>query len=106
MYADFDFYRYEYKGNRIKDEDTFEFYGRKASAYINKISFGRINEADENVKNAVCSVVDRLALYGKRQGISAEENDGYRVTYEKEDTSQLFKAAALFLPVRLLYRGV
>ena len=106
MYADFDFYTDEYKGTRIKDEDTFEFYVKKASAYTDKITFGRINEADESIKNAVCNVADHLALYDNRQGVSSEENDGYSITYAKEDTSSLFKAAALFLPVRLLYRGV
>ena len=106
MYADFDFYRYEYKGNRVKDEDAFELYEKKASAYIDKITFGRIEEADEKIKNAVCSVIEYMALNDRRYGISAEENDGYRVTYSKSDTSELFKAASLFLPIRLLYRGV
>ncbi len=106
MYADFDFYKNEYKGSRVKDEDSFELYEKKASAYIDKITFGNITQADGEIKNAVCSVVEHMALCDARYGISAEENDGYRVTYEREDSSGLFRAAALFLPARLLYRGV
>ena len=106
MYADFNFYTDEYRGTRIKDEDTFEYYSKQASAYIDKITFGRIVTPCEGVKNAVCSVADHMALYGKREGILSEENDGFRVTYSKEDTSTLFKSAVMFLPMRLLYRGV
>ena len=106
MYADFDFYTDEYKGARIKDEDTFEFYSKKASAYIDKITFGRIEKADENIKTAVCNVADYMAEKEAIYGIASEENDGFRITYKDDDSSALFKTAALFLPVRLLYRGV
>ncbi len=106
MYADFDFYRYYYKGKKVKDEDTFDLFSKKASAYIDKITFQRIKEVDENIKYATCNVVDLMVHFSERQGILSEENDGYRVTYSKEENTDLFNAAALFLPIRLLYKGV
>ena len=43
----------------------------------------------------------------RRYGISAESNDGYSISYIKNNGSEnLYAAAKVFLPPELLYKGV
>lgn len=105
-YIDFDWYRDVYQGAEV-DKESFYNLALKATKYIDKITFGRADEADENVKYAVCAVMEEMQKDLNRNGIAAESNDGYSISYIKNNgTENLFKTAKLFLPPELLYRGV
>ena len=105
-YIDFDWYRDVYQGAEVEEENFYNL-ALKATKYIDKITFGRADEADENVKFAVCATIDEMYSAENRKGIAAETNDGYSISYIKNNGMEnLYNAAKLFLPPELLYRGV
>ena len=114
-YADYTYYTEVYGG--AMPETDFDRLARRASAYLDGVTFGRIQaEMPEviltKVKDACCAVADAYALNEKGGGIAAEENDGVRVSYvagvskAKTDNERLCEAALLYLGnTGLLYRG-
>lgn len=101
--TDFSFYKDCYLGTKITDESEFLSYEKKASFYIDKITFGNASDYGDEVKMAVCAVCDKLS---ESMGVVSENNDGYSVTYKDVTEGDLFKAAVIFLPEELLYRGI
>ena len=93
-YADYNWYKEVYKGFETGEEE-FSSLALKASKYLDKITFGRIDDADENVKLAMCAVVDAMH---KTERVS-------HIAYKNTGES-LYKTAGMFLPPELLYRGV
>ena len=105
-YIDFDWYNEFYQSGEVPEEKFYNL-ALKATKYIDKITFGRADEADEKVKYAVCATMDEMYKAESRCGIAAESNDGYSISYNNNnDTENLYKTAILFLPEELLYRGV
>ena len=105
MKVDFEFYTDCYLGSLINDAEEFCALELKAEYFIDHITFGNINEYGEEVKMAVCAVCDKLK--NDRSGILSENNDGYSVTYEGSDLySEVVKAALIYLPEELTYRGI
>lgn len=113
--VDYDFYLQVYKGKMTQED--FERLSVKASAYLDYVTFGRINDAlpdsvQQKVKLALCEVVDTYLLNEQGGGIASESNDGISVTYvsssnAKTDTQRLYSAVSLYLGgTGLLYRGV
>ena len=110
-YADFVYYRSDFGGKTISSETDFDSVIGKASAYIDRITFGRAKEKSdsEDVKKAACAVAEVMYRNESRYGISSENNDGYSVTYLNNSTKELRdqkRAAYLFLSDDLIYRGV
>lgn len=109
-YADYEYYRLTYHGSL--PEETFTRLARRASAYLDRVSFGRIREATEAVKDACCAVVEAMELNERGGGIASETNDGVSVSYvagisnAKSEDRRLYDAAFLYLGgTGLLYRG-
>ena len=106
-YADFDFYTNEY-GGTVVTADNFKSLSIKASAIIDRITFGRAT-GTENVKMAVCAAVDALFAPGEGGRIQSENNDGYSVTYQTRTDAEISQsaicAARIFLPGCLTNRG-
>lgn len=98
-------------------ESDFNRLSVKASAYMDRVTFGRLaEETDETVLNsaglAFCAVVDAMKQ-NEEGGIKSESNDGVSVTYvensgsAKTDGRRLREAVDLFLGgTGLLYRGI
>lgn len=98
-YADYDFYRGKYCGC-FWDEDFYEQI-EKASAYVQRITFGRSDRPDleadtqEAVKLAACAVCDVRIIMKKKMDenggkeITSENNDGYSVSYTVEQQGEL-----------------
>ena len=109
MYVDFEYYQNDFHGRTITDSVVFESIEIKAAAYINKITYSRINKQNltDEVKNAVCAVCEIWAEFEGHDGIRSENNDGYSVTYEDNDVryAKMRAAAMLYLPYRLIYSG-
>ena len=105
-YADYTWYKDVYKGCEAGEEE-FSSLAPKASAYLDRITFGRIDDADENVMFAMCAVVDEMHRCKNTSHIAKETNDGYSISYKGVDEKEkLYDAAKLFLPPEFLYKGV
>lgn len=105
-YADYNWYKEVYKGFEI-GEEQFNSVALAASKYLDRITFGKIDEADASVKLAMCAVADKMTALSNSSNIASESNDGYSISYKNvSEEKVLYKAACLFLPQELLYRGV
>lgn len=123
IYADYDFYVSEYRGEI--SQDAFDGVIVKACAHVRRITFGRADQHvdDENVKLAVCAACDAIASFDARRklhngaNIVSENTDGYSVSYANEQASgettegvisrKVYHAAEVFLlPTGLLNWGV
>lgn len=114
IYADFEYYRDVFHGTKIKEQAEFEGLAVKATADLDRLTFGRINpEApiSEAVKNAMCAVAEtRKAHASGEAGIASATIGRKSVTYANADKQTLehdsAKAAYPFLiNTGLLYRG-
>ena len=105
--TEYDYYSNVYRGNVIPPEDFGKF-ERKARSYVDNLIFGRNTaEHQESVKLAVCNVAELLWLEESRAGISAENSDGYSVSYGRTDMEKsIADAAAVYLvDSGLMYAG-
>ncbi len=120
-YAEFEFYISRYD-SLIDNPAQFNALAEKASRYIDRITFGRLKnmtEAPEEVKLAVCALVDEMYKADNEKAatppdIKSENTDGYSVTYatEAEQSAnfqkRMLEAVRLYLPAShpLRYAGV
>lgn len=97
--------------------DDFQRLSRQASAYLDHVTFDRIQNVTEEkvmgkVKDACCAVAEVYLLNEQGGGIASETNDGISVTYvngagSKTDEQRLHEAALIYLGnTGLMYRGV
>lgn len=110
-YADYAYYKTDFGGNIIPSETDFNGVIGKASAYVDRITFGRAKEKaeSEEVKKAACAVAEVMCQNDSHYGISSENNDGYSITYlnnSAKEQRDRKRAAYLFLSDELIYRGV
>lgn len=112
LFADYDYYKSVYGGSAVSEEE-FPRLAAKASAYIDRITFGRASghADDERVKWCCCELCDTLSEVesdGLRK--QSESIGSWSVTYaNSENTSELSFARAacrVWLPADWLYRGV
>lgn len=103
--VDYNYYIKEYNGKKIQSEDLFSSYEKIAEKYVKKATDNRgtLNEIGE----AVCAVCDVLSDISGSEGIKSESIDGVSISYESSRAKMLIhNALKLFLPSRLLYRGI
>ena len=114
MYADFTFYRDEFKGTVT--EATFARLSIIAKAHIDRITSNKAATATgkdlEAVQFAFCAVVDELDKQEQGGIITSESNDGISRSYAtsatvKSSTQRINAAAEVFLSnTNLLFVGV
>lgn len=87
-YVEFAYYSNGFGGSAIPESD-FDAAAKKASAFVRYYTDNRIEEPDDDVRDATCAVAeniytaDLLAVKKKEaaeKGIHREDNDGYSVT--------------------------
>lgn len=101
--VNYDFYRDAFGGDEI-DPKQFNRYVRMAVHFIKSITVNSPDLSDDyDYKTAVCHVAEILMKYDKSSGISREDNDGYSISYEKNEYKQL---AAEIVSVYLAGKGV
>lgn len=113
IYADYQFYKNTFKGNMVSEED-YDRWALSASAYLDYITFGRIeklSEIPEEVKLATCAVVDAMKKAENRDGISSETvgklTVSYNGKYQSDNKGYLYREVEPYLlKTGLLYRGV
>lgn len=119
-YADYNFYLISYRGNRIKDLETFERMEERAEEELDSMTFDRIKTMKEKfmsddlamkIRKCVCAMTEVLQSSEEiPTGINSESNDGYSVSYSTTaytDTHKTMKNTAFrYLgDSGLLYRG-
>ena len=64
VYATYEYYCEKYGGVAISDDNVFRHFARKASAYIDKFTFGRINEGNvstfPSLSPCVCDMAETI----------------------------------------------
>lgn len=110
MYVDYNYYSNVYKGKAKEEEFTnLEI---KAASTLNYYTFNRIEEVTENIKLAICELIDFIKEDEDNQSreIESESVGSYSVKYQKQSvyTKQKNKKRILnkYLGhTNLLYRG-
>lgn len=122
IYADYEFYTVTYGGRQIEEADWTRT-AREASAYIDQLTFGRLQShperVTEEVQMAVCAAAEvaeryRAATTQSAAGIASESVGGQSVTYQSSTEleagkrTEIGQAASLYLPLShpLRYAGV
>lgn len=103
--VNFDYYIKEYNGQRIRTEDEFKDCCKLAEKYVLNATDNRGNEKE--IGEAICAVCDVLFEVKDTEGIKSEAIDGVSIIYEnKSFQNRIFNTLKLYLPSRLLYRGI
>lgn len=110
--VEYDFYRDSYRGKLSQEE--FERLTPFAAAALDELCLGRTGgelseEQRERAGLAFCALLELRGREERREGISAEANDGLRVSYaagQKNGALYRRTAAAYLGGTGLLYRGV
>lgn len=122
IYADYEFYTATYGGDQIKEADWTRT-AREASAYIDQLTFGRLQGHPERVTKevqmAVCAAAEvvgryQVALSQHAAGIASESVGGQSISYRSGTEqaagkrAEINQAASLYLPLShpLRYAGV
>ena len=82
-YVDYDYYRGAYFGDAVPEADFYSL-SRQASAYLDQVTFGRIQGkwvTDSRVKDACCAVVELMRREEQGGEVASASNDGYSETY-------------------------
>lgn len=119
-YADYKFYTELYEGSAIP-EAAFSAAVIKASAYLKRVTFGRIAEPYlDEVRCAACELAEMQYSFEQNRGereLKSENNDGYSVSFVTEGMDgesreavlhrKMYSAAKVWLGnTDLLYLGV
>lgn len=111
-YADFAYYANAYKG--AMPEEDFNRLSRQASAYIDKVTFGRAaknrSEAIQaKIKDACCAVADVLLKREQGGELTSQTVGSWSRSFAssgKTMSRQQYEAAALYLGMTgLMYQG-
>ena len=118
--TDYQYYSDTYKGSMTEDE--FNRNILTASAYLNKITFGRIeaniSDLSEDIKHLACLCTDEVKALSEAnvdgRKVASVSNDGYSVSFadsgntdiQSDIYSKIYYLARLYLPSEYLYAGV
>jgi hypothetical protein len=112
-YADYEYYTTEYSGSTVLESD-FTRLINKASAYLDRITFGRIEAPTDEVRRAACEIAECIDQYADTDGISQQTVGSLTEVYAPGTTSKpksleerQYEIARNYLAnTGLLYRGV
>ena len=117
-YADYTYYTDEYLGTKISSESEFAMYARRASAFIDQATYGRLTDMRSadipgEVSEATCALAEKMYdLANTSDGkIASESNDGYSVSFrdtggDQKQRKEFYATIRTYLDnTGLLYRG-
>ena len=117
MRVDYNFYVESFGGSQVQ-ESTWLSLELKAEKRLEHFSFGRTacdwseKDWEQNAKYAICEMTEAMQKREARGNISSENNDGYSVSYQTEQTEEAFEsrlyqiASTYLMSGGLLYMGV
>ena len=101
----FENYINSFDGTKVKNEADFNRLSKTAQRYIKSVIAEGYSEKD--IEEGVYALCDILLGYEARNGIKSESVDGVCVTYvEGHLQRQMYNTLKLYIPSRLLYRGL
>ncbi len=102
---DYEYYINKYDGKKITNEESFNACRDKAIRYINFVTSKQGSEKE--IADAVCALCDLYSETDGSEGVERESVDGVSITYRSEKTEKrAYSILKLYLPQRLLYRGI
>lgn len=111
VYADYSYYVGVYYGNAVPEND-FKRMSKRASAYLDCVTFGRIQDVTDKIKDACCALCDAYYRDEQDGGTLASETKGeWSVTYAEASRESLQDKACRIVRqylggTGLLFRGV
>lgn len=118
--ADYQYYSDVYKGSMA--EDDFNRNILTVSAYLDKVTFGRIEariaDLGDDIKHVACLCADEAKALSDAgvdgRKVASVSNDGYSVSFTDSGSadvqgdmeSKIYRLAQLYLPGELFYAGV
>mgnify|MGYP004543739961 CR=1 FL=1 len=119
MKVDYSFYVENFGGSQVPERAWLSL-ELKAEKRLEYFSFGRTGTAgdwseqdwEQDAKYAICEMAEAMQKREARGNIASENNDGYSVSYQTEQTeeefeSRLYQIASTYLMSSgLLYMGV
>lgn len=117
IYADYDYYQAEFDGTVIRSHDEFIACARLASAVLDDMTFGRVEnlkEIPDRVKDAVCAGAEAVCKYRQRadSNVASESVGGWTRSYRTANAGESARSTAReeMLPyvdgTYLTYRGL
>ena len=100
LYADYDFYKISFYGNKIPEKD-FLYYAARASEYLDGLSFAETDEY--SLAKACCACAEIIYSAQPNKQISSEKVGDYSVSYAQAQTNvtdDLLKTAKRYLNLR------
>lgn len=110
MFVDYDYYKTDYGGEKATEEN-FKRFEMQARTVLNYYTFDRIEEATEEVKMALCELIDKMIDYSANDGreIKSETVGSFSRTFKDNPMSEMAsyqKIIKLYLGhTGLMYRG-
>ena len=104
--TDYLYYKITYKSSCFEDKSVFLKYEKLAEKYIKS----QINEDAEyepqELYDAICAIAEALYENHSSLNLKSESVDGYSVTYSGDFSKNLYNILKLYLPKKLLFRGI
>lgn len=96
-YVDFAYYKDEYGGVYIKTEKDFRRTEKFAEAFVDRVTFGRIQRLltiTDLIRDTICCATDLVAIQNEKKGTSvkSESNDGYSISYADAESDTVLHA--------------
>ncbi len=103
---DYLYYKKDFNGSIIPDEEQFNKNADLAQRYINTVINCKAVYNENVVADCICAVAEKIYEYGDNAGIKSESIDGCSVTYTDQAVKNFNTILKLYLPSSLLYRGL
>lgn len=104
--VDYLYYKKDFNGSIIPDEEQFIKNSDLAQRYIKSVINLNAVYNEDILYDCICALAERLYEYKDCIGIKSESADGYSITYSDRISRNLNTVLKLYLPSRLLYRGL
>lgn len=88
MFADFEYYRENFKGKKITVDADYQYLANEASRHIKKVT----TEVNDDTKDCECALVEYLQDYKRQNGIASESiPNAYSVSYSSNSADYFVK---------------
>lgn len=104
--TDYFYYKITYKGTYFENKSEFERFEKLAEKYVKSQINEDVEYEPQELFDSICAVAEALFENHGTINKKSESVDGYSVTYSEDFSKNLFNILKLYLPKKLLYRGI
>lgn len=102
---DYNYYITIYDGKKITSGEKFESLSKIARKYIDSVTCKPAQ--DKEIGEGLCAICDILYEHADCIGLTSQTIDGIRQDFENNRIQKLmYNTLKLYIPSRLLYRGI